>query len=95
MPDIVTIAIALVFGVAGGNAAGDYLLQEDYGLGLGNTIAGGIGGVVGSLVLQFVFPALSGFDDWRAIVGQVIAAFVSGALLAVIVGVVQAGRPRR
>jgi hypothetical protein len=31
---------------------------------------------------------MSGFDDWLAIVSQVAAAFVIGALLTVIVGVV-------
>jgi hypothetical protein len=92
MPDLATIAIALFFGVVGGLAAGDLL--EGVDLGIGNIIAGGTGGVVGSLVLQFVFPALGSFDDWFAILGQVVAAFVSGALLTIIVGVVQVARRR-
>ena len=83
---IVTVAIALLFGAAAGNVAGGLTNQgEDR---LTNTIVGAIGGAFGSLLLQFTVPALSGFDDWRAIVSQVAAAFVTGALLTVIVGVV-------
>jgi hypothetical protein len=59
---------------------------------IGNAIVGALGGAFGSLLLQFTVSALSGFDDWRAIVSQWAAAFVSGALLTVIVGVV--GRRR-
>jgi hypothetical protein len=39
-------------------------------------------------LLQFMIPALSGFDDWRAIVSQMATAFVSGALLTAIIAVV-------
>jgi uncharacterized membrane protein YeaQ/YmgE (transglycosylase-associated protein family) len=86
MLDLVAIVVAFIFGVAGGFAASDLLKWID--LRLGGFIAGGIGGVVGSLVLQFAVPALSGFEDWHAILSQMIAAFVGGALLTVIVGVV-------
>jgi uncharacterized membrane protein YeaQ/YmgE (transglycosylase-associated protein family) len=87
---IVTIAIAIPFGAAAGYVVGDLTNQgEDR---LGNIIVGAIGGAFGSVLLQFMVPPLSGFDDWRAIVSQWAAAFVSGALLTVIVGVV--GRRR-
>jgi hypothetical protein len=80
---IVTIAIAIPFGAAAGYVVGDLTNQgEDR---IGNAIVGGLGGTFGSLLLQFMVPALSGFDDWRAIVSQWAAAFVSGALLTVIV----------
>jgi len=86
---IVTVAIAIPFGAAAGYMVGDLTNQgEDR---IGNTIVGAIGGAFGSLLLQFTVPALS-FDDWRAIVSQWAAAFVSGALLTVIVGVM--GRRR-
>jgi hypothetical protein len=55
---------------------------------VGNIIVGAIGGAFGSVLLQFMVPPLSGFDDWRAIVSQWAAAFVSGALLSAIVRVV-------
>jgi hypothetical protein len=87
---IVTIAIAIPFGAAAGYVVGDLTNQgEDR---IGNAIVGAFSGAFGSLLLQFIVPALSGFDDWRAIVSQWAAAFVSGALLTVIVGVV--GRRR-
>jgi uncharacterized membrane protein YeaQ/YmgE (transglycosylase-associated protein family) len=90
---IVTVAIAFLFGAAAGNVAGGLTNHgEDR---LGNIMVGAIGGAFGSLLLQFTVPALSGFDDWRAIVSQVAAAFVSGALLTVIVGIVTAQRERR
>jgi len=87
---IVTIAIAIPFGAAAGYVVGDLTNQREDRL--GNIIVGAIGGAFGSVLLQFMVPPLSGFDDWRAIVSQWAAAFVSGALLTVIVGVM--GRRR-
>jgi uncharacterized membrane protein YeaQ/YmgE (transglycosylase-associated protein family) len=86
MPDIVNLIIWLIAGVAGGNAAGD-LLKGDYDLGLGNTGYGAIGGVVGALILQALIPALRGVD-YGPIVGQLIVAAASGAILTIIAGVV-------
>src|SRR5262249_47379795 len=92
MLGIVAILIAFIFGVAGGFWASD--LVKWVALSLRSFIAGGIGGVVGSLAFQFMVPALSSFDDWHAILSQMVAAFVGGALLTVIVGVM-APRERR
>src|SRR5262245_28670754 len=61
VPDIVNLIIWLIAGVAGGNAAGE-LLKGEYDRGPGNTITGAIGGVVGTLILQALIPALSGID---------------------------------
>ncbi len=90
MPDIVNLIIWLVAGFTGGNLAGE-LLKEDYDLGPGNTIAGAIGGVVGTLILQTLFPALRGLD-FGPIIGQAIGAAASGAALTVIAGAVQSRR---
>ena len=87
MPDIVNLIIWLIAGVAGGNAAGE-LLKGDYDLGPGNTVAGAIGGVVGALILQALIPALRGID-YGPIIGQLIVAAASGAVLTVIAGAVQ------
>ena len=86
MPDIVNLIIWLVAGIAGGNAAGD-LLKGHYDLGLANTGYGAIGGVVGALILQTLIPALRGID-YGPIVGQLIVAAASGAVLTVIAGAV-------
>jgi uncharacterized membrane protein YeaQ/YmgE (transglycosylase-associated protein family) len=90
VPDIVSLIIWLVAGVAGGNAAGE-LVKGDYDLGPGNTIAGAIGGVVGAFILQALIPALRGID-YSPIIGQVIVAAASGAVLTVIVGAVRTRR---
>ena len=51
MEAIINLIIQLIAGVAGGNAVGAAL--KDYNLGgLGNTIAGAIGGVGGGQILQ-------------------------------------------
>jgi hypothetical protein len=69
------------------------LLKGDYDLGPGNTVAGGIGGVVGAQVLQTLIPALRGFDI-GPVVGQVIGAAASGAVLTVLTAAVKARQAR-
>jgi uncharacterized membrane protein YeaQ/YmgE (transglycosylase-associated protein family) len=93
MPDTVNLIIWLIAGVAGGNAVGD-LLKGHYDLGLGNTGYGAIGGVVGALTLQTLIPALRGID-YGPIIGQLIVAAVSGAVLTVIAGAVARWRQNR
>jgi uncharacterized membrane protein YeaQ/YmgE (transglycosylase-associated protein family) len=93
MPDIVNLIIWLIAGVAGGNAAGD-LLKGHYDLGLGNTGYGAIGGVVGALIVQTLIPALRGID-YGPIVGQLIVAAASGAVLTIIAGAVTRWRQNR
>lgn len=82
MPDILNLIIWLIAGVAGGNAAGE-LLKGDYDLGPGNSVAGAIGGLVGALILQTLIPALRGID-FGPLIGQVVVALGSGAVLTAI-----------
>jgi hypothetical protein len=93
MPDIVSVIIWLVAGVAAGNGIGE-LVKGDYDLGPGNTVAGGIGGVVGSQILQILIPALRSFDI-GPVVGQIIGAAASGAGLTVLTAAVKARRRRQ
>jgi uncharacterized membrane protein YeaQ/YmgE (transglycosylase-associated protein family) len=93
MPDTVNLIIWLIAGVAGGNAVGD-LLKGHYDRGLGNTGYGAIGGVVGALILQTLIPALRGID-YGPIIGQLIVAAVSGAVLTVSAGAVARWRQNR
>src|SRR5262249_14622102 len=93
MPDAVNLIVWLIAGVAGGNAVGD-LLKGHYDLGLGNTGYGAIGGVVGALILQTLIPALRG-SDYCPIIGQLLVAAVSGAVLTVIAGAVARWRQNR
>jgi len=84
VPDTLNLIIWFIAGVAGGNGAGE-LLKGDYDLGPNNTIVGAIGGVVGTLILQTLFSDLGGID-FGPIIGQVIVAAASGAVLTVIAG---------
>jgi uncharacterized membrane protein YeaQ/YmgE (transglycosylase-associated protein family) len=90
VPDIVSLIIWVIAGVAGGNAAGE-LLKEPYDLGPGNTVAGAIGGIVGALVLQILIPTWSGFDI-EPILGQVVVAAAGGAILTIVAGAVKTRR---
>jgi hypothetical protein len=93
MPDTLNLIIWLVGGIAGGFAVGD-LLKRHYDLGLGNMGYGAIGGVVGAQILQTLIPALRGIG-YGPIVGQLIVAFASGAILTVIAGEVTRWRQSR
>jgi uncharacterized membrane protein YeaQ/YmgE (transglycosylase-associated protein family) len=90
VPDTLNLIIWLVAGVTGGNAAGE-LLKGDYDLGPGNMVAGAIGGVVATLILQTLIPALQGIDS-GPLIGQAIVAAASGAVLTVVTGAVMAHR---
>jgi uncharacterized membrane protein YeaQ/YmgE (transglycosylase-associated protein family) len=87
MPNILNLIIWLVAGVTGGIAAGE-LLKGDYDLGPGNMVAGAIGGFVGALILEHLIPALRGINS-GPLIGQIIVAAVTGAVLTVIAGVVK------
>jgi hypothetical protein len=93
VPDTVSLIIWLIAGVTGGYAAGE-LLKGDYDLGPGNIVAGAIGGVVGVGILQFLIPALSGFDV-GPILRQVLTAAALGAVATVVAGIVKSRRRRR
>ena len=86
MPDTLNLIIWLIAGVTGGIAAGELL--KGYDLGPGNMVSGAIGGFVGARILEAQFPAWGGIDS-GALIGQVIVAAVSGAVLTVIAGVVK------
>ena len=95
MPDTVSLIIWLIGGIAGGFAVGD-LFGGKFGLGdpLQDALAGAAGGFVGVQILQRVIPALRGLDI-VPIVGQAIAAFVGGAALTVVAGLVRRWYRRR
>jgi hypothetical protein len=92
MEMIISLIIQLVAGVVGGNAAGAAL--KDYNLGgIGNTIAGALGGVGGGQLLQAAIPAIAsaagGNLDVGALLGQIVGGGAGGAILTVIVGLVK------
>ena len=89
---IVNPIIQSIAGVIGGNAADSTL--KDYSLGgLGNTIAGAIGGVGGGQVLQALIPMLAGAGggdfDVGAVIGQLVGGGAGGAILTIVAGLVK------
>ena len=85
------IIIAIIAGGIGGYAAGAPLKNCTLG-GLGNTIAGAVGGVVGGQLLQELVPALAKAGsniDIGALVGQVVSGGAGGAILTVLVGMMK------
>ena len=64
MPDTVAVIIWVIAGVAGGNAAGE-LLEGDYDLGPGNTIAGAIAPNCNPSLKRFDFGPILGQAIWR------------------------------
>jgi uncharacterized membrane protein YeaQ/YmgE (transglycosylase-associated protein family) len=93
VPDTVALIIWLIAGVAGGNAIGE-LLKGHYDLGLGNTVAGAIGGVIGAQILQMLIPSLGRFD-FVPILGQAMVAAACGAALTIVAAIVKFRRRRR
>jgi hypothetical protein len=90
---VVNLIIQLIAGIIGGTAAGKSLKDYDLG-GLGNTIAGAVGGVGGGQLLQVLIPALAGAAgsgglDLGSLLGQVVGGGAGGAILTVIAGLVK------
>jgi hypothetical protein len=99
MHGIVGLIIEIIAGVIGGNAAGAAV--KNYSLGpTGNSIAGGIGGLVLGQILAAVGlgePAMSTGGaappgaglDIGALIGQLVGGGAGGAVLTIIVGLVK------
>ena len=94
--DIVNILISLISGVVGGNIAGAAMKDKSLG-GLGNSIAGLVGGGVGGWLLSAMgilgkaAPAMAGAAaasgmDIGALIGNIVGSGVGGAIAMLIVG---------
>ena len=99
--NIVALIIQLVAGAIGGNAAGGAFKQASLG-GLGNTIAGLLGGVGGGQLLSMLIPAITGAAaahagaatgtgglDATGIIGQLLGGGVGGAVLTAAIGLIK------
>ena len=89
--DIVNILISLVSGGVGGNAAGAALKDQSLGT-IGNTIAGVVGGGLGSFILQALgVLSTMGMTDMSigSIIGNVAGSGIGGAVLMAIVGFIK------
>lgn len=84
MESLIPLLIQLASGALGGNVAGALLKNLSLGT-VGNSLAGIVGGGLGSQLL----PMLAGPDILSSIVGQVAGGGVGGAILMAIVGVIR------
>jgi len=80
MDGLVGLLINLAIGAVGGNLAGMLLKEKSLGT-LWNSVVGILGGGLGYFLLGVV-----GLGAGAGMVGQVIAAFVGGAALLLIIG---------
>ena len=90
--DPVSLLIQLISGAAGGNIAGSLLKNSSLGT-AGNTLAGGIGGLLGGNILNSALgvgklAATSGLDI-GTIISQVAGSGVGGGVLMVLVGLLR------
>ncbi len=90
--DPLALIIQLVSGAAGGNIAGSLLKNSSLG-NVGNTVAGGIGGLLGGSVLNSALgvtkaAAASGLDI-GTIISQIAGSGVGGGVLMVLVGLLR------
>lgn len=94
--DIATLLIQLISGAAGGNLGGALLKNLNLGS-LGNTLAGMIGGALGSQLLNGVAghtasmaaTAAGGDIDVGAILSQVAGGGLGGGVMMMLVGVLK------
>ena len=87
---LINLIIQVIAGVVGGTAAGKRMENADLG-GLGNAIAGALGGVGGGQILAALIPALSGAQgvDITSIIGQLAGSGVGGAVLTIVAGMIK------
>src|SRR5262245_66665123 len=91
---LINIVIQLIAGALGGNAAGATMKNIDLG-GLGNTIAGALGGAGGGTLLTMLLPMLQGAAggniDIGALAGQAVGGGGAGAVVTAPLGASKKG----
>ena len=95
--DITSLIIEAISGAVGGNVAGAAMKEKSLG-GIGNSIAGIVGGGLGGTILQMVMgtAATSGGGlDLQSILANVAGGGVGGAILMVIVGLIKNAMAKR
>jgi uncharacterized membrane protein YeaQ/YmgE (transglycosylase-associated protein family) len=89
--DLVGLLISVISGAVGGNIAGAAMQDKSLGT-LGNSIAGVLGGGLGSVLLRAVgILAQSGGGslDLGSIVGNVASGGIGGAILLVVIALIR------
>jgi len=89
--DITSLIIEAISGAVGGNVAGAAMKEKSLG-GIGNSIAGIVGGGLGGTILQMVMgtaAAGGGGLDLQSIVANVAGGGVGGAILMAVIGIIK------
>jgi hypothetical protein len=89
--DITSLIIEAISGAVGGNVAGAAMKEKSLG-GIGNSIAGIVGGGLGGTILQMVMgtaAAGGGGLDLQSILTNVGGGGVGGAILMAIIGIIK------
>ena len=90
--DLISLLLPFFSGAAGGNLVGGILKNVNLGS-LGNSLAGLVGGGVGSLILGNLLgmplPTAGVDADGAALLGQILGGGAGGGIMTVIVGVLQ------
>jgi len=87
--NIIGLIIQLAAGLIGGTVVGSRMENVTLG-GLGNAVAGALGGLGGGWILGALVPELSGESmDLGTIIGQVVSSGAGGALLTIIAGLIK------
>jgi hypothetical protein len=97
--DIGSLIVSLIGGAAGGNGVGAIMKDQSLGT-VGNSVAGGAGGLILGAIVQVVVPALStlaqgGTVNWGSIVSQLIAGGVGGALVTLLVSWIRSSMTKK
>jgi len=81
---IIVLLIQVAAGLIGGTVIGSRIKNATLG-GLGNALAGAVGGIGGGQILGALVPELSGTEsmDFGTIIGQVVGSGAGGALLTI------------
>jgi hypothetical protein len=86
--DIVSLIISLISGAAGGNIVGALVKKISLGV-LGNSVAGILGGGIGSQILGGLLGGGGGAAAGGGVLGNVLGSGVGGAVLMAIIGIIK------
>lgn len=89
MESLLPIILQLVAGAVGGNVGGAAMKDSSLG-GLGNTIAGAVGGVGAGSILGALIPAIANVAGGGLNIGNIAASGVGGIVIQIIAGLIKA-----
>ena len=89
MESLLPVILQLVAGAVGGNVGGAAMKDSSLG-GLGNTIAGAVGGVGAGSILGSLIPAIANVAGGGLNIGNIAASGVGGIVIQIVAGLIKA-----